>query len=179
MTRRARPTGLQCAHPTSSCRRSIPPAWRFWRDRAGTSLLEVLICSTVVGIGALGLALMFGTGQAVITAEGDNRVAVYLAQQRIEWSRAQGFTSPANVPGTTTETLDEALRTPSGPSDPVAWTRTTVIACVDSNDYSSAVDCTATPAPARRVTVTVQSTPGNQADRMTRSVTLRSILTDR
>jgi len=158
---------------------SSPPRRPCWRDCAGAMMLEVLICSAVVGFGALGVALMFSTGQALITGEGDNRVAVYLAQQRIEWSRAQGFASPLNAPGTTAETLNQTLDPPSGPSDTVYWTRTTAIECVAANDYSSPADCAATPAPPKRVAVTVQSTPANQVNPRARAVTLRTVLAER
>ena len=174
-----RPIAPSPAHPRSVA--SSPPRrfWACWRGRGGASLLEVLICSAVVGFGALGVALMFSTGQALITGEGDNRVAVYLAQQRIEWSRAQGFASPLNAPGTTAETLNQTLDPPSGPSDTVYWTRTTAIECVAANDYSSPADCAATPAPPKRVAVTVQSTPANQVNPRARAVTLRTVLADR
>jgi len=158
---------------------SSPPRRPCWRDCAGAMMLEVLICSAVVGFGALGVALMLGTGQALISGEGDNRVAVYLAQQRIEWSRAQGFASALNAPGTTAETLNEALAPPAGPSDPVHWTRSTVIDCVDAGNYASPADCTLTPAPPKRVAVTVQSAPGNQANPRARAVTLTAVLADR
>jgi Tfp pilus assembly protein PilV len=148
-----------------------------WRDHAGVTLIEALISSLVVGIAAVGLALMYGTGQAVILGEGDNRVSMFLAQQKIERARALGFASSSNVVGTTTETLDQALQAPTGLSDPVYWTRTTVIDCVNPDDYSSTTTCTATTP--KRITVTVQNTPANQANPKTRQVTLRTLLTNR
>ena len=60
-------------------------------DSSGITLVESLIACLVVGICAVGLATMFARGQGIIGAEGDNRVAVYLAQQRIELARAKGY----------------------------------------------------------------------------------------
>src|SRR2546425_12720676 len=48
----------------------------------GFTLVEALIAAFVVGIAAVGTAMMFGTAQDFVHAEGDNRVAFYVAQQR-------------------------------------------------------------------------------------------------
>src|SRR5215475_7805615 len=61
---------------------------RLLDDRSGITLIESLIACLVVGIAAVGLATMFARGQASISGEGDNRVAVYLAQQKVEMARA-------------------------------------------------------------------------------------------
>jgi Tfp pilus assembly protein PilV len=50
----------------------------------GIALLEVLIAGLVLGIAVTGLAMMFVRGQGFVVAEGDTRVALYLAQQKVE-----------------------------------------------------------------------------------------------
>lgn len=139
------------------------------RHVAGITLMESLIASMLIGIAAVGAATMFARGQAFIAGEGDNRVAVYLARQRIELARAQGF---ASLPeGTTTELSSQALATVTSNA---FYTRTTVVDCIDANDYSSTVDCAAHPTAAKRVTVTVQSAP-----KEARQVMLRAVLANR
>src|SRR6266511_1546051 len=84
------------------------------RDASGITLIEVLIASLIVGIGAIGLALMFAHGQAFIAGEGDNRVAVYLAQQKIEEVRAQRVFQGFDILTTPTppdESFSQALET--------------------------------------------------------------------
>jgi Tfp pilus assembly protein PilV len=147
---------------------------RLGLDRAGTTLIEVLIASVMVGAAAVGLALMYAQGHALIAGEGDNRVAMYLAQQKIERSRALGYASSSNAPGTITETLDQALQPPTALSDPVYWTRTTVIDCVQPSNYSSTTSCSATTP--KRVTASVQSTPASQTNQKARQVTLTCLL---
>ncbi len=147
------------------------------RDASGITLIEVLIASAVVGIAAIGLALMFAHGQAFIAGEGDNRVAVYLAQQKIELSRAQGFTTL--TVGTTTELFNSALC--SGTCGGVAivasnafYTRTTAVDLVCGDNYSATTGCPSTPPQAKRVTVTVQSAP-----KEARQVILTAVLANR
>lgn len=139
------------------------------RDASGITLIEVLIASLVVGIAAVGLALMFAHGQAFIAGEGDNRVAVYLAQQKIELSRAQGFT--ALTVGTTTELFDNALAIVA--SNPF-YTRTTVVDCVRADNYAATTGCPSSPPQAWRITVTVQSAP-----KEARPVILSAVLAER
>ena len=172
--------------PRESGARSICTVGAVFRDRAGVTLIEILVASVVIGIGAIGLALMLGTGQAVLTAEGDNRGALYLAQQRIEQLRAQGFLTVATAllapisyaSYTGTETLDAQMQTP--PVGAVLYTRTTSIECVSAADYATVLsDCTGSPTPPMRITVTVTTTPGGQLHQRTRPVTLRSVLSNR
>jgi Tfp pilus assembly protein PilV len=157
-------------------RREFFPAGRLLartlRNASGITLIEVLICALVVGIGAVALALMFANGQTVIAGEGDNRVAVYLAQQKIELCRAAGFDNVvAGIAPCTSATNPELFSSTLGVvgSNPF-YSRTTTIDCVDANDYSSTVDCT--PVAPRRLTVTVQSNENTR----TRNATLRAVL---
>lgn len=58
------------------------------RDQSGLSIVEVLAVMVVIGIAVVGVALMFGRGNAWVAAIGDDRVAAGLAQERIEQIRA-------------------------------------------------------------------------------------------
>jgi prepilin-type N-terminal cleavage/methylation domain-containing protein len=58
---------------------------------AGMSLLEVLFGIAIVGVAAVGMAMMFGMGQSMVQGGGDNRAALSIAQQRLEQVRAAGF----------------------------------------------------------------------------------------
>src|SRR6185436_18951967 len=59
-------------------------------NQRGFMLIEVLMGALIVGIAAVGVALMLATGGAYIDAEGENSVALGLAKQRIEQIRAMG-----------------------------------------------------------------------------------------
>ena len=137
-------------------------------DRTGITLMESLIACLVVGIAAVGLATMFAHGQGIIGAEGDNRVAVYLAQQEIELRRALGFAALTTIP---TEYFSRSMAVVA--SSNAFYTRSGIVECVDATDYTSVVDC-ATLGHAKRVTVTVQSAPA-----ASRNVTLQGVLADR
>jgi len=60
-------------------------------DEGGIALLEALTASVVVLIAIIGLALMFSMGSSYVRAEGGERVALFLAQQRLEELRAIGL----------------------------------------------------------------------------------------
>jgi hypothetical protein len=60
-------------------------------DERGIALLEVLTAGVVLSIAMIGLALMFSMGSSYVAAEGGERVALFLAQQRLEELRAVGF----------------------------------------------------------------------------------------
>jgi type II secretory pathway pseudopilin PulG len=61
----------------------------------GFSILEILVTGLVVGIAAVGVALMFANGGAWVVATGDERVATGLAQQKLEALRNLKY---ANLP---------------------------------------------------------------------------------
>ena len=60
-------------------------------DERGIALLEVVIAGVILSVAMIGLALMFSLGMSFITAEGGERIAVFLAQQRMEELRAIGL----------------------------------------------------------------------------------------
>src|SRR5262245_55534711 len=60
---------------------------------AGVSLLEVLVTALVVAVAIVGLTIMLSRGQAAVVQQGDTRVALQLAQQKIERLRALGFSA--------------------------------------------------------------------------------------
>jgi type II secretory pathway pseudopilin PulG len=72
----------------------------------GMALLEVIIGAVLVAIAAVGVALMFSSGQASIHADADNRIALFLANQRIEQLRARGFDAVA-IPDPETATPND------------------------------------------------------------------------
>jgi hypothetical protein len=57
----------------------------------GLALLEVLIAGIVLGVAAIGVALLLNWGRTFIVAQGDDRVALYLAAQVLEQQIALGF----------------------------------------------------------------------------------------
>ena len=57
----------------------------------GVALLEALTTSVIVVIAMIGLALLFSMGSSYVAAEGGERVALFLAQQRLEELRAIGL----------------------------------------------------------------------------------------
>ena len=65
------------------------PRSRFGCER-GVALLEVLTTSVILLIAMVGLALMLSMGSSFVRAEGGERVALFLAQQRREELRAIG-----------------------------------------------------------------------------------------
>ena len=73
---------------TNSRRPAVP---RIWRSEAGIAIVEVMMTSVIVSIAVLGITMMFVKGNAWVAAGGDNRVAMKLAQQKIEVLRAMSF----------------------------------------------------------------------------------------
>jgi Tfp pilus assembly protein PilV len=70
----------------------------------GVALLEVLTAGVILSVATIGLALMFSFGVSYVAAEGGERIALFLAQQRIEELRAIGLArataeSERDVPG--------------------------------------------------------------------------------
>jgi Tfp pilus assembly protein PilV len=60
-------------------------------SQAGFALLEVMISAGITAIAVLGLAVLFSYGQGFVRAEGDQRVALFLAQKRLEDMRSIGL----------------------------------------------------------------------------------------
>lgn len=121
------------------------PARRVLGNQNGAFIIEVLIAGVVLAIAIIGLALMFSSGETYVVAEGDERVAIYLAQQKIEELRSKGWGS---VPtGTVVESTVSGFP---------RYSRTTVVGCVDPDDPSTSVTC-GSPRTAIKISVTASS----------------------
>lgn len=143
----------------------------------GMTLIEVLVATLVVGIAILGVAMMFSTGQSLVVVHGDERVAIFLAQQRIEQIRASGFGSAVATPNPTNATDPAIVVTEDPVPNHPRYQRTITILCVNPADFTQRVDCTPpTPALAKRITATVQTTP---VDPKVTPVTLQAVMVSR
>lgn len=132
------------------------------RGQSGFSMIEVLIAAVIVAAAIVGLFMMYSTGQALVQAQGSNRVAVQLAQQRVEELRAGGF-GTASLPDGRQETVFVAV-----PNNP-GYERSTIITGVCPNDFSTAWanagDCAPGQATlqAKKIVVTVRRIDGQTA----------------
>lgn len=106
------------------------------QDERGLTLIEVLIATVLVAIVGVGVALMFSTGQRMVADEGDNRVALGLAQQKVEQLRMQGGGLTPDVcldaSGVCTST---ASMTTGGVTK--NYTVTFMVKCVRSDNYDA------------------------------------------
>ncbi len=138
------------------------------RAQGGVALVEVLTAGVILAIAVIGLAVMFSWGQAFVVAQGDSRVALYLAQQKIESLRASGYSAAealkSNCGGT--PEADENLTAGVGNLQP--FTRQTTVELVNDDDLTTLQCGTNT----IRITVTVTANI-MQAD----PVTLQTALT--
>ncbi len=142
------------------------------QDQRGVSILEVLVAALLLGIASAGVAVMFGTGQAFIVGEGDNRIAAALARQAVEQVRATGF-----GPTTGADPRQELAFTavPYAGVHP-GYERTIVITSVCATNYLPACS-PPTPIEAKLITVTVRATQGVKgADVSASPVVLRSVM---
>ncbi len=137
------------------------------RDQRGVIIVEVLVAGVVFAIDVIGLVLMFSWGQSFVVAQGDDRVALYLAQQRIESLRASGYAAAEDLNSNCggTPEADENLTAGSGNAQ--SFTRQTAVVHV-SNDLQTPGCGTNTIR--ITVTVTVNMLQGNP-------VTLQTVLT--
>ncbi len=105
----------------------------------GFTLIEALIAAFVVGTAAVAVAMMFGTAQNFVHAEGDNRVAFYVAQQRMEQIRSTGFGS-STLPDPREETAATGVQIDnfSDVNAVPGLRRQTIITGVCATDYSLA-----------------------------------------
>ncbi len=120
------------------------------KNQRGAALLEILIAGLVLAIAVVGLATMFSLGRTFMVGHGDEWVALYLAQQKLEELTGGAFSTI--VVGTFTEAPILA-----GASGNQSFERVTTVDCVKPDDYASVITC---PTPstsilAKRVTVTV------------------------
>ena len=145
---------------------------RLSRDTRGISIIEVLIAALLLGIASAGVAVMFGSGQAFIVGEGDNRVALALARQAVEQVRASGF-----GPTTGVDPRQELAfnSTAYGTTYPGYERRITIDpAC--PNDFIPGCPLPAT-IEAKLITVTVRATGGVKGTDVAASpVILRSVM---
>jgi Tfp pilus assembly protein PilV len=145
---------------------------RLLRDSRGISIIEVLIAALLLGIATAGVTLMFGTGQAFIVGEGDNRVALALARQAVEQVRASGF-----GPTTGADPREELTfnSTAYGTTHP-GYERTITIASVCADNFLPACS-PPTPIEAKLITVTVRAIGGVKGTDVAASpVVLRSVM---
>jgi len=138
----------------------------------GVAVVEVMMAGCVLGIAIVGVALMLSSARSFVVARGDERVAVFLAQQKLEQLRALEFAavplSPGGAcPGTTC--YNEANLT-AGVAGAAEFTRMTTVDCVAKHDLNIAVACP-TPPILKRLTVTV-TPPIHQAD----AIVLQTVL---
>jgi len=142
------------------------------KDQRGVSILEVLIAALLLGIASAGVAVMFGTGQAFIVGEGDNRIAAALARQAVEQVRASGFGPTAGADPREELTFTSAPYAGIHPG----YERTILITSVCANNYLPACS-PPTPIEAKLITVTVRATQGVKgADVSASPVVLRSVM---
>ena len=148
------------------------------------SILEALIASSVIGIGAVGAVLMFASGQAFVSAEGDNRVAAALAQQRVEQVRAYGYsgliavclpTPTASCPSSATPVDVPGSGTGACVTGEPCYRRTTLVDCISRDNYVGGSEACVANTSAFLINVTIQSV----GDPKTRTVTLSSVLAPR
>jgi type II secretory pathway pseudopilin PulG len=153
-------------------------------DERGVTIIEALIAAVVVGIAAVGVAVMFASGQAFVSAEGDNRVAVSLAQQRVEQVRAYGYqgliavclpTPTAYCPSSATPVDVPGSGSGSCVSGEPCYRRTTTVDCVNRDDYAGGSEACVSGTSAFLIRVIVQTLN----DPKTRTVTLLSVLAPR
>jgi len=122
-------------------------------------LLEVLIGSLVVGIAVIGLALMLSSAHAFIVAQGDNRVALHLAQQRIEEQIYCGASTAAPCAQPTAGPVNVTDTVLAGLGGTQAFARVMCINYVLDTDPTQPAGCTncagAGCTTLKRITVTV------------------------
>ena len=134
-------------------------------NQRGVFIIEVLVAGVVFAIAVIGLVLMFSWGQTFVVAQGNDRVALYLAQQKIESLRASGYAAAevlnSNCGGT--PALDETLT--AGMANSQSFTRQTDVEHVNDANLSNPecgtdsirITVTVTPSMVQSNAVTLQS----------------------
>jgi Tfp pilus assembly protein PilV len=145
------------------------------------SILEVLVAGVILTIAGLGTALMYSKGYGLVTSEGDARVALSLAQQRIEQIRAGGFNSvpanPTDSSATPVEILEQPVCNGANPCEHPGYQRSTSVVCVSPTNFMQRVDCASLAAAnAKLISVRVEPFP---TESMATPVTLQAVLVSR
>jgi len=138
------------------------------RGECGVAIIEVLTAGVILAIAVIGLAVMFSWGQSFVVAQGDDRVALYLAQQRIESLRASGYTAAEALNSNCGGTPDADENLTAGVGNTQSFTRQTAIEHVNDTNLTTP-EC-GTDSIHITVTVTVNMLQGNP-------VTLQTVLT--
>jgi Tfp pilus assembly protein PilV len=152
---------------------------RILASTAGFTLLDAIVSALVVGIAAMGVLMMFSTGQTFVQASGTDRIAAQLAQQRIEQVRATGYGTKF-PPDPREETIWTAV-----PGNP-GFERMTIITDVCSINFNITWNdpgClpTTTEAQTRIVVVTVRALNNNAplTDPQTTPAVMQTVLVRR
>ena len=122
----------------------------------GLALMEVVMASVVLGIAIVGVALMMSSARSFTVAQGDTRVAFYLAQEKLENLRAQGFAAVPISPGGPCPgiTCYNEPGLTAAEDNVQTFTRETTIECVAISDLNTPIPCP-TPQVLKRIMVKV------------------------
>ena len=126
------------------------------RDQRGFSLIEAVVATAIAVIAVIGIAHSFGMGRALITRYEVGRVALGLAQRRMETFAMRPSAEIAITPGDSVQFVYEGV--PLGyESWAVAWVD-------DPYDGTGGGDTSNGPNDMKRVTVAVRWGTGSNAN---------------
>lgn len=130
-----------------------------WAGQGGSALLEILIGGIILGITMVGLSLMLSLSQTMVIGQGDEYVALYLAQQKIEQCMATGFGTCVDA----NETICYNCTTlvPLGESGTQTFTRATTVTHPDAT--TDQITVTVTPKLKKAVPVTLVTVLKNKS----------------
>ncbi len=107
------------------------------RNQRGVVIVEVLVAGVVLGIAIVGLAVMFSWGQAFVVAQGDDRVALYLAQQKIESLRASSYSAAEALNSNCGGTPEANENLTAGVGNSQSFIRQTAVELVSDDDLTT------------------------------------------
>jgi len=127
----------------------------------GLALMEVVMASVVLGIAIVGIALMFSLARSMVVAQGDTRIAFYLAQAKLENLRALGFAQVPLSPGGSCPGLacynESGLA--FGEDNSQIFSRLTAVDCVTKSNLDPITPPNPCPSPLGLKRITVRVTP--------------------
>jgi Tfp pilus assembly protein PilV len=121
--------------------------------QTGVVLLEVLVAAVTLGIAIIGVSLMLSNSWIMVAARGDEYVALYLAQQKLEQCIAQGFTTTCETGSPETICYNCTTPVPVGMSATQRFTRVTTVTNPDAS--TKQISVTVTPSLGRATPVTL------------------------